>query len=61
MGDTNLLYTWSLLLIIGDCYVPKSAQLVLVVAREYDDEEVVGVMWKLAAMDAVEDARERCN
>ncbi len=57
----DILYTWPLLVVVADCYVPQSAQLVLEVAREYDSEEIVGVMWRLAGFDAACELKERLN
>ena len=57
----DFIYTWPLILVIVDCYVPASARLVLEVAHEYDSEELVGLMWRLAGMDAVEEMRGRLN
>lgn len=50
VNETKLLY-WTLILVLEDCYVPQSAQLVLEVAAE-QSSETHAIIWALAGMKA---------
>lgn len=50
VNQTKLLY-WPLILIIEDCFVPRSAQLVIETISEQSDE-TCGVLLALAGMKA---------
>lgn len=50
----NLHYDWPLVIVIEDCYVPQSAQLIIEVVSE-QREETHAILWALAGMKAREE------
>mgnify|MGYP001605279630 CR=1 FL=1 len=58
MTPDNTLIQWPLVMLILADWQPHSARLVLEVAREYDQEDIIQVQWKLASMDAEFELRE---